>query len=311
MTENLITGESTMQTSTKSGGRRLGFESLECRAMFSFNGFTGVGPTLSALNNFEGPAAYGESIPQNNNLFLFSPVQATTRAATAPANSPAASTRTFLESGVLIADAANQLGVLGTDIELASGSLGGAVLGGIQLDLRALSAALNSAASGSPVGPVTVPIDILAGVSANTSAQVGGIVQAIQGTLTNVANDIQSIQGSAANPASDVSGIESGLSNAFRNILDSVSTLTGAGGIGGFAGNRLVGFGTPAAIGPQDINTSIAGSGFAGFANSQSGNGLGLNWGIAGNLPVAALQNPFPLTTSGGQLNLNPLGALV
>jgi hypothetical protein len=146
----------------------------------------GIGATLNNLNNLEGPAAYGESIPRNNNLFLIATVQASTQGTTSPPTSQAATSGQLVNVGTTVANAASQLNVLGTDLQLVSGALGGAVLSGIQQDLQALTAGLNGASSGSVTGAISLPVDIvgvLAGVNASAPVQLGGIVQAIQGTL--------------------------------------------------------------------------------------------------------------------------------
>ena len=192
----------------------------------------GIGATLNNLNNLEGPAAYGESIPRNNNLFLIATVQASTQGTTSPPTSQAATSGQLVNVGTTVANAASQLNVLGTDLQLVSGALGGAVLSGIQQDLQALTAGLNGASSGSVTGAISLPVDIvgvLAGVNASAPVQLGGIVQAIQGTLANLANDIQSLQGASSSPASDAVG---GLGSTLQNVLQNVDTAISASGNG-------------------------------------------------------------------------------
>jgi hypothetical protein len=300
-----------MKSHTKSVRRSLRFESLERRAMLSSNPFLGVGPSLNSLNNFEGPAAYGESIARNNNVFIFTPVQASNQG---PANTTGSLSGRFLNSGVLVSDAANQVNVLNTDIALVSGSLNAAELFGIRQDLQALSAGLSGAASGSYNGPILLPINILAGVNAGTSAQVGEIVQAIEGTLANVANDIQSVEGGASNPSADVSGTVGGLNNAFQSVLHNVNTVIGGSlinGFGNFQGGNVIGLGNPLQSGGPLQN------GLSSFLNSQSGNSLvGLNGRTSATVPVTSPlvfpQSPLgSVASAGAQLNLNPFGAVL
>jgi hypothetical protein len=218
---------------------KLSFEALERRAMLSAIGVASDRLAPNRPTDFMGPAAYGETIFQSNNVFQSGAVPISTAAAAGGQTESLG-----LQEDVA---AANQLDAFSNEIQSAAGALGGAALGGIQQDLQALAAGLSE----NPTGAAALPVDvdvvaIMAGLNANASLGVVGTAQNIEGTLTGLANDLQPIQGVPASPGSGVFDLGDDLGTAARNALQNVDAAISASSAANQpSGNGLV---NPAAM---------------------------------------------------------------